>query len=74
MASNNFNNVCAETQIQASNLSVAIVQDCMGDSDADEEHALLKVRELCSARLSNLQWLSMLCFYRLSSNNKAQKA
>ena len=43
MVSNTFDSACAETQIQAVNLSVATVQDCMGDSDADEDHALLKV-------------------------------
>ena len=43
MTANSFDSTCAETQIQASNLSVASVQGCMGDSDADQEHALLKV-------------------------------
>ena len=43
MASNTFDTACAETQIQACNLSLAAVQDCMGDSDADEDHFLLKV-------------------------------
>lgn len=43
MASNTFDSACAERQIQASNMSIATVLDCMGDSDADQEHALLKV-------------------------------
>lgn len=43
MATNSFDSTCAETQILASNLSIAEVQDCMGDSDADQEHTLLKV-------------------------------
>ncbi|KAL3145489.1 hypothetical protein ABBQ32_003313 [Trebouxia sp. C0010 RCD-2024] len=42
MGSNTFDNACAETQVQACNLSVATLQDCMGDSDADEDHVLLK--------------------------------
>lgn len=43
MASNTFDSTCAEIQIQATNLSIATVQDCMGDSDADQEHVLLQV-------------------------------
>lgn len=38
-----FDSNCAERQIQASNLSVSAVQDCMGSSDADIDHPLLKV-------------------------------
>ena len=49
MASNTFDSTCAEAQILASNLSIAEVQDCMGDSDADQEHSLLKVlKQTCS--------------------------
>lgn len=38
-----FDSDCAERQIQAINLSVSAVQDCMGSSDADIDHPLLKV-------------------------------
>ena len=43
MEDNTFSKDCAERQIQASNLSVSAVQDCMGSSDLDADHPLLKV-------------------------------
>ena len=43
MDDNTFNADCADRQIQASNLSVSAVQDCMGNSDSDADHPLLKV-------------------------------
>lgn len=42
MSADAFDSTCAETQIQASNLSVTTVQNCMGSSDADQDHVLLK--------------------------------
>ena len=44
MVDGNFNEQCAKAQIEGANLTYSSVQDCMGDSDADEEHPLLQVR------------------------------
>lgn len=61
MVSNSFDSTCAETQILASNLSIAEVQDCMGDSDADQEHTLLKVlKQTCS----NSAYISVVSDYQ----------
>lgn len=48
MSADAFDSTCAETQIQASNLSVTTVQNCMGSSDADQDHVLLKVRTVAT--------------------------
>ena len=52
MSASAFDSTCAETQIQASNLSVTIVQTCMGSSDADQDHVLLKVRTMPAGALA----------------------
>lgn len=44
METSSFDSDCAHAQIQAVNLSVAAVQSCMGNSDADAEHPLLQVK------------------------------
>ncbi len=49
MQDRTFDSACAQQQIQATNLSLNAIEDCMGSSDADTDHPLLQVsRLLCN--------------------------
>ncbi|KAA6422834.1 MAG: vacuolar-sorting receptor 1-like isoform 1, partial [Trebouxia sp. A1-2] len=42
MQDRTFDSACAQQQIQATNLSLTAIEDCMGSSDADANHPLLQ--------------------------------
>ncbi|DBB12286.1 TPA: hypothetical protein ACH3X3_006385 [Trebouxia sp. C0006] len=42
MQDRTFDSACAQQQIQATNLSLNAIEDCMGSSDADTDHPLLQ--------------------------------
>lgn len=65
MKDNTFNEQCAKSQIEAANLTYSSIQDCMGDSDADQEHTLLQVSSL---------WLHVVYIQLLSGSRQQAPA